>query len=327
MTQPPPVTSPWPEEQLQPPRDAGIRAVDGNRAAMALLIVQNVVSAVLIGVLHLNLGLALLLTFGATVLVGVTLFRPAMRALVADTRWRTPPAWGLALGAFALAFMASRAFALAYVTLVPSAAGAVPQFLSHGPDLALLVLSAGLLVPLAEEVAFRGLMMRGQERAAGFTVAALATSFAFALAHGVPASIAGILPLAYVLARVVQHSGSLWNSVIIHAANNTLSVVLGSVLAGKVLDGQQDRTDKALDLLKSEGLRLPLALGAVLFGAAVLFIVHIWLTPKPDPQVRSRPGPWLSGAYVVVLLFGVLAVLSGLPVVQEALGHLQNIRR
>jgi membrane protease YdiL (CAAX protease family) len=318
----PPDPPAWPGESTPPPAPAGpqIRAVDGNRAALSLLVVQNVISALLLG-RGVPLGTALLGAFAVTVVVAFTLFRPAMTALLRDTRWRTPPSWGTALAAFVLAFIASRAVALAYVLLFPSAADAVPQFLSRGADQWALFLAAGLLIPLAEEVAFRGLMMRGHERAAGFTVAALTTTFAFSLAHGVPASIAGILPLAYVLARVVQHSGSLWNGVIIHAANNTLAVVLGAVLAGRDL-GQPE---EAASLLKDEALRLPLAGGALLFGVAVLFVCHLWLTPKADPQERRAPGPWLSGAYVAVVVFGVVSLLLTLPFAQGWLGRISAL--
>ncbi|WP_050920697.1 CPBP family intramembrane glutamic endopeptidase [Deinococcus gobiensis] len=318
----PPEPPAWPGESTPAPVPPGpqIRAVDGNRAALALLIVQNVVSALLIA-RGAPLGTALLGAFAVTVLVAFTLFRPAMTALLRDTRWRTPPSWGTALAAFALAFIASRALALAYVLLVPSGADAVPQFLSRGADQWALFLAAGLLIPLAEEVAFRGLLMRGHERAAGFMVAALTSTFAFSLAHGVPASIAGILPLAYVLARVVQHSGSLWNSVIIHAANNTLAVALGALLAGRDLGGQGD----AASLLKDEALRLPLAGGALLFGLAVLAVCHIWLTPRADPQERRVPGPWLSGAYVAVVVFGVVSLLLTLPFAQGWLGRISAL--
>ncbi|GGM01641.1 CPBP family intramembrane glutamic endopeptidase [Deinococcus aerophilus] len=299
---------PRPDEAQPPTGRAGIRAVSGNRAALTLLIVQNVVSAVLVG-LRIPLGLALLGSFGVVVAVAFVFFRPTLRALGHDVRWRTPPSWGLALAAFALAFLASRAFVLAYVTLVPGAVDSVPQFLSRGPDLWALLLAAGLLIPFAEEVAFRGLLMRGHERAAGFTVAALTSTFAFSVAHGVPASIAGILPLAYVLARVVQHSGSLWNGVIVHALNNTLAVALGSALAGRSLGDPAQATE----LLGNPALKWPLALGALLFGGVVMVVLQLWLTPRPDPQERGAPGPWLSLAYVVIVLFGLVAVALTFP--------------
>ncbi len=296
---------PWPQETPPP---AGIRAVDGNRAALSLLVIQNVVSALLIAQ-RVPLGVTLLASFAVVVLAAFVFFRPTVRALAADTRWRTPPSWGLALAAFALAFLASRAFVLAYIAFFPSAADSVPQFLSSGPDLWALLLAAGILIPFAEEVAFRGLLMRGHERAAGFTVAALTSTFAFSVAHGVPASIAGILPLAYVLARLVQHSGSLWNSVIVHALNNTLAVGLGAFLTGKALGDPAQATE----LLGNPALKIPLALGALLFGIVVMVVLHLWLTPQPDPQERSAPGPWLSLTYVVIVLFGAVAVALTFP--------------
>ncbi|GAA0517797.1 type II CAAX endopeptidase family protein [Deinococcus depolymerans] len=299
-----PVTTDPPDVPAPP----GVRAVDGNRAALALLLVQNVVSAGLLA-LKVPLGASLLGAFVVVALVGLTAFRTPMRALFRDVRWRTPPAWGVAVAAFVLAFLASRAFVLAFVTLVPSAADSAPQFLSRGADLWVLLLAAGVLVPVAEEVAFRGLMMRGHERAAGFGAAALTSSLAFAVAHGAPVSVIGILPLAYVLARVTQHTGSMWNAVIVHVLNNTIALGLGAFLAGRL------PTDpaRATELLSNPALKVPLAVGAALFGTVVLVVLHLWLTPKADPQERSAPGPWLSGAYVAVLLFGLTALTLTFP--------------
>lgn len=313
-----------PDRPVSPsiPQAPGIRAVDGNRAALTLLIAQNVLSAVFIG-LGLPLGTALLLSFVGNAILALTVFRRPMGALFRDSRWRTPPSWGLSLAAFVLAFLASRAFVLVYVTLFPQSADAIPQFVSQGPDLWVLLLAAGLLIPFAEEVAFRGLMLRGHERAAGFTVAAVTTSLAFGVAHGVPASVVGIIPLAYALARLTQHSGSLWNAVIVHALNNTLAVALGSVLAGRL----PDNTEQAGELLKNPALAVPVAIGAALFGIAVLTVLHLWLTPKADPQERQAPGPWLSAAYVGVVLFGVVAAALTLPAVQQALTDLRGVMR
>lgn len=312
-----PVTTDPPD--LPAPR--GVRAVDGNRAALALLLVQNVVSALLMGVsvpvgervvrvgLNLPLGVSLLGAFAVVVLVGLTVFRGPMDALFRDVRWRTPPAWGVVAAAFVLAFLASRAFVLAFVTLFPDTAGSTPQFLSSGVDLWVLLVAAGLLIPLAEEVAFRGLMMRGHERAAGFGVAAVTSSVVFAVAHGAPVSVVGILPLAYVLARVTQHTGSVWNAVIIHALNNTIALGLGAFLAGRL----PTDPEQATELLSNPALKVPLAVGAALFGTVVMVVLHLWLTPKADPQERSAPGPWLSGAYVAALLFGLSALLLTVP--------------
>jgi hypothetical protein len=152
-------------------------------------------------------------------------------------------------------------------------------------------------------------MMRGHERAAGFGVAAVTSSVVFAVAHGAPVSVVGILPLAYVLARVTQHTGSVWNAVIIHALNNTIALGLGAFLAGRL----PTDPEQATELLSNPALKVPLAVGAALFGTVVMVVLHLWLTPKADPQERSAPGPWLSGAYVAALLFGLSALLLTVP--------------
>lgn len=323
-------SQPWPDTPNPPD---GIRAVDGNRAALSVLVVQQLGTAFFAGLdvpvrgklvhlgLNLPLGAALLLSVVLNVVVLSVFFRPAVRALLSDTRWRTPPAWGVALGAFVLGFIASRAFLVAYVTLFPTSAEVVPPLLAHGSGLWVLLLAAGIVVPVMEEIAFRGLMMRGHERAAGFGVAAVASSFAFALAHGVPATIAGILPLAYVLARAAQHTGSLWTGVLIHAFNNLLAVGLGALLADK-LDGS---AVQGVGTVTSEGLRMPLAVGAALFGAAVLWVLHLWLTPKADLQERSAPGPWVSAAWVVIVTLGLAMALMTLPGVRASLPQLQHV--
>ena len=168
-----------------------------------------------------------------------------------------------------------------------------------------MVLAGGVIIPLIEEIAFRGLMLRGHERAAGFMTAALTTTLAFSLAHGVPLSVAGILPLAYALARLVQHTGSLWNSVIVHALNNGLALALVAALGDRLPLDNAASAGTELTASLGEGLRVPAALGAFLFGAALLTVLHLWLTPRPDPQERQSPGPWLSGAYLTIIIFGL----------------------
>ena len=99
-----------PDQPLSPsaPQAPGIRAVDGNRAAFALLLAQNVLSAIAIGA-GVPLGTALLLSFLGNAVLALTVFRRPMRALLRDSRWRTPPSWGLSLAAFVLAFLVSPA--------------------------------------------------------------------------------------------------------------------------------------------------------------------------------------------------------------------------
>lgn len=325
------MSDPAPSAPVVPPRDWPVRIgpLEGNRAALGLLAAQQVFSAFAVGFpaeiggrtvrigLGLPLGWALLTTFALTALCAALFFRPTLRRLTADPRWRTPPAWGLALAAFALGFVASRAFALAATLAFPGLSADAPQFVTQGADFVPLLIAAGLLIPLAEEIAFRGLMMRGQETAAGFRVAALASSAAFAVAHGVPLSILAILPLAYTLARVVQASGSLWSGVIVHALNNTLAVLLGAWLLGS--GALNLDTAASQELLNLGPLRWAVAVGALVFGGVVLWVIHLMLPPRPEPGTAPGPVPgrrlWLSASYVVIVTFGLLTALLTQPAV------------
>ena len=56
----------------------------------------------------------------------------------------------------------------------------------------------------------------------------------------------------------------------------------------------------------------------------LLLVLHLWLQPRADTTVGARPGPWLSGAYAVIVLFGVLAVLYSFPAVRLAVTDLQG---
>lgn len=107
--------------------------------------------------------------------------------------------------------------------------------IAQRPDTAvLLVVTAVLLAPLAEEVLFRGILFQGLRARGGFWLAAVISAALFTLAHlgedggwlasGVIA--AGILPLGLVFAAVVERRGSLLPSIVAHASYNALGVAV-----------------------------------------------------------------------------------------------------
>jgi len=89
------------------------------------------------------------------------------------------------------------------------------------------LLGAGVLAPVAEELYFRGLLYRWFRSRYNFWVALLVSSAIFAIGHadsiGVAAS---AFVLGLLLGAVYDRSRSLWLSIAIHAANNSLAVVL-----------------------------------------------------------------------------------------------------
>ncbi|WP_424949991.1 lysostaphin resistance A-like protein [Deinococcus sp.] len=310
---PPPLASEVPPTAPARPGEILPRPLDGNRAALLLLVTQNVVTGMLVGLAGLPLGLSLALSFVATALLALIFLRPALTRLVQDSRWRTPPAIWTALGALGLGVVASRGILIFVQSVAPQSIGKIEQFNTAGWDRLALLIAGGLLIPFAEEVAFRGLLMRGYERARGPLFAALASSLLFAAAHGVPAQIAAILPIAWVLAWAAQHSGSLWTGVIIHASNNFFSLLLALLLSGSRL---MDQAQEQLRNLKA--LPLGLGLGGLLIAAACMFVATVWLRPRADTPAPVG-GRLISGSLVVLVAL-ILFVLASpyLPLAEWA---------
>lgn len=291
----------------------------GNRGALVILLLQQLLSGVLAAIpvvwlwatgrvtQPLPLGLLLIATFLLTWLVAAVSIRPVLERLFQDARWRTPPHLGAALGGFALAFMASRAVAAFVLSVYPGSVDMAQDFRTSGSDYLPLMIGAVLLIPLAEEIAFRGLLLRGLEWARGSFSAALISSLFFALAHGGPLQVFAILPLAWIMARAVQYSGSLWTSYLIHALNNFTAIGVLYL---------SERTDllSGLSMDRSSAVSLPLPLGAaaLLFGLLLIAGATAWLRPRPE--LRGVGGriwtPALFGLALLVIV-SVVVVIRG----------------
>ena len=86
---------------------------------------------------------------------------------------------------------------------------------------------AGLLAPIAEEMFFRGAIYTWFRQRFSIWIAVLASSALFALGH---ADTFAVVITSFILgavnAYVFERTRSIWASIAIHAANNSLSVVL-----------------------------------------------------------------------------------------------------
>lgn len=94
-----------------------------------------------------------------------------------------------------------------------------------------LVFVTGVVVaPLVEETVFRGYLMAAFARRFGFVAAALGSSVVFGLVHlaSGPVSASFAFLLGLVLCWVYKKSGSLWMSVLIHAATNALAFTIAA---------------------------------------------------------------------------------------------------
>ena len=90
----------------------------------------------------------------------------------------------------------------------------------------LMLLMAGFVAPLAEELFFRGVLYTFLRERWGIWISVFTSSFLFGLIHGdIAVGITGFL-LGVVAALVFEFSKSLWTAVIVHVINNSLKIAL-----------------------------------------------------------------------------------------------------
>lgn len=89
-----------------------------------------------------------------------------------------------------------------------------------------MFLLAGLLVPLAEELFFRGVLYRFFRRGMSLWPAAILAGILFGIAHMNVMIGVAVVPLGILAAVLYEYSGSLWTSVVVHAVNNAPKILI-----------------------------------------------------------------------------------------------------
>jgi uncharacterized protein len=98
-----------------------------------------------------------------------------------------------------------------------------------GWSLAVVLVAAGLLIPVSEELLNRGILY-GALRRYGPVAAGLGSAAVFALFHVVPLVMIVAFVLGVVNAVLVERSGSIWPAVVAHATLNTSGLVAAAFL-------------------------------------------------------------------------------------------------
>lgn len=144
------------------------------------------------------------------------------------------PAWLLAALVLAAAVLPLRALAAFLVEALRGTNFSDTQLRMNliapsGPlalNFVVTFLGAGLLAPVAEELYFRGLIYRWFRARFSFWPALLVSSAIFALGHADSIGVvASSFVLGALLAAIYDRSRSLWLTIAVHAANNSLAVV------------------------------------------------------------------------------------------------------
>ncbi len=103
----------------------------------------------------------------------------------------------------------------------------------HGADLAVIAVLTVVVVPIVEELFFRGLLLqslvrlfRGAGSRLGPTLSVLSTGILFGLAHAEPVQLAGLALFGVVLSVMAYRTGRLGACMFAHAAFNGFAVVV-----------------------------------------------------------------------------------------------------
>ncbi|MCB0918155.1 MAG: CPBP family intramembrane metalloprotease [Actinobacteria bacterium] len=213
---------------LRPPRWG---VPDGVITIVGALLTSIVVA---VGLTGANLGLATVLLLGTVTpwffLIGWPLYATRSRGNGAlDLGWRFTPAdlgWGLLGGVVAL--LASVLAALVTSLFVPdleSAAGQVAEEIADSGaawQLYLFALVALIGAPIAEEIAFRGMLWAGLRKAGwGAWATGVTVTLVFAVFHFEPTRLLILLAIGAVLAVLRSRTRALGAPIVAHAINNT----------------------------------------------------------------------------------------------------------
>ncbi len=93
-------------------------------------------------------------------------------------------------------------------------------------SLFLIILGPVILIPLVEELLFRGLLHRSLKVTLAPKSASIIAATLFGLAHMEPDTIPQLIVIGLVLSYVYEKSGSIWVPAALHATNNFITVMI-----------------------------------------------------------------------------------------------------
>ncbi len=107
----------------------------------------------------------------------------------------------------------------------PQAQAIAPAGFSWPAAIAMTLLG-GVLVPIAEEIFFRGVLHQWASTKWGAVVGSVVSALIFGLSHGLPAIIAFAFVMGLAIAFAYEKTKSLWPGILIHVINNSLKIAL-----------------------------------------------------------------------------------------------------
>ena len=93
-------------------------------------------------------------------------------------------------------------------------------------SLFLIILGPAILIPIVEELLFRGLLHRSLKVKLSPKASSIIAAILFGLAHMEPDTIPQLVVIGLVLSYVYEKSGSVWVPAAVHATNNFVTVMI-----------------------------------------------------------------------------------------------------
>lgn len=138
------------------------------------------------------------------------------------------------------------------------------------------VICLGILVPITEELMFRGVLFNRYRERGGFFRAAVCSSILFSLTHGNMVQFLYAMILGMFLAYAYEKFGSLKAPIFLHIAANMTSLIVTKA------DG--------FTWLAGDAMRLGIAAIVGAFVSSVMFVLIQWIDEKPEGMNGGQNG-------------------------------------
>lgn len=93
-------------------------------------------------------------------------------------------------------------------------------------EIVTMIIAAGILIPIAEEILYRGILYRFAGRYLGLAGAAILSSLVWAVMHGTGALILPLSAVGILLVLLYESTGTLWAPIAAHVGFNVSSFLL-----------------------------------------------------------------------------------------------------
>lgn len=152
--------------------------------------------------------------------------RPTLRLL--HLAWQVPIILVLLISVQGIMFVLTGVNPASYTDSSADTSSTFPVTDVAPMTIAAAVVAVGVLVPLWEEILFRGVIFGFLMRRGGVFTAVVASAFVFTLAHVAPMLFAYLFTLGIALGLLQVFHRNLWGPLLLHAGINTLVTMLSA---------------------------------------------------------------------------------------------------